>query len=148
MGRLLQKTRCSPVRPKASVALAPAYRACLMCALREKVWQGLAVDGVLFCDEVDICLDQKVGADWAPLGPHKLLVTAGQNRRWYMAGACNPHTKNLITVDGEKKTGGLFIRLASEVSPRFGHAGVVHLVTGTIPAITANGPGTQLKRRW
>lgn len=128
MGRLLHKAGCRRARPKPTVALAPPDRAERMQALREELWQVPAGDVVLFCDEVDIHLNPKVGADWAPAGQRKLLVTPGQNRRWYLAGAYNPHTKNLITVDGEKKTSDLFIRLACEVGRRYGHAGVVHLV--------------------
>jgi transposase len=128
MGRLLHKVGCRRVRPKPTVALAPADRAERMQALREELWQVPSGDVVLFCDEVDIHLNPKVGPDWVPAGQRKLLVTPGQNCRWYLSGAYNPHTKNLVTVDGPKKTSDLFIRLVCEVARRYGHCGIVHLV--------------------
>jgi putative transposase len=128
MGRLLHQEGCRRVCPKQSIALAAPDRAAAMALLRAEL-DALPSDAVvLYGDEVDLHLNPKVGLDWAPKGMRKELVTPGQNSKWYMAGAYNPATKNLITVDGPKKTSDLFILLLQELATRYRMFGTVHLV--------------------
>jgi len=128
MGRLLHLAGCRRVRPKPTVALAPADRQKQMDDLKHRLSRVPMGDVVLYSDEVDIHLNPKVGPDWAPAGMRKSLVTPGQNQKWYISGAFNPDTKNLVTVSGPRKNSDLFIQLVEEVSRRYKGWGVVHLV--------------------
>lgn len=128
MGRLLRMSGCRRVRPKPVVALTPKDRQQQMDALRAKLLEIPYGDIVLFCDEVDIHLNPKVGPDWMPPGMRKQLVTPGQNRKWYLAGAYNPQTKGLVAVDGERKNSDLFIKLVIDLARRYSGWGVIHLV--------------------
>ncbi len=119
MGRLLRKARCRRVRPKQTIALAPADRADQMARLRDTLEALDEDDVVLYEDEVDIHLNPKVGPDWAPAGVRKTVVTPGRNKKHYIAGAYDPRTRELVSVDGPSKSSDLFIKLAHELVRRF-----------------------------
>lgn len=128
IGRLLRKSGCRRVRPKPTVAKAPANRAEQIRALNAELDALPAGDVVLYSDEVDIHLNPKVGPDWSPAGVRKDVVTPGQNRKHYLAGAYYPPTDTLVVVDGERKRSALFIALLEELARRFAARGTVHLV--------------------
>ena len=116
------------MRPKPVVAKAPKDKEAQIAALRKELAELPSTDVVLYADEVDIHLNPKVGPDWAPAWLRKQVVTPGQNKKWYMAGAYNPDTKNLVVVDGKRKNSALFIDLVQELARRHQGMGTVHLV--------------------
>ena len=128
MGRLLREAGCRRMRPKPVVAKAPKDKEAQIAALRKELAELPSTDVVLYADEVDIHLNPKVGPDWAPAWLRKQVVTPGQNKKWYMAGAYNPDTKNLVVVDGKRKNSALFIDLVQELARRHQGMGTVHLV--------------------
>jgi transposase len=72
---------------------------------------GLAKGEVaLYVDEIDIHLNPKIGPDWTRTGIRKEVVTPGQNKKHYLAGALNAKTGRLTWVEAEKKNSDLFIR--------------------------------------
>jgi transposase len=128
MGRLLKEAGCRRMRPKPVVSKAPEDKEKQIAALRGELAELPSSDVVLYSDEVDIHLNPKVGPDWAPAGMRKQVVTPGQNKKWYMAGAYNPESRNLIVVDGQRKNSALFIALLHELVRRYRGAGTIHLV--------------------
>lgn len=54
---------------------------------------------VFYEDEVDIHLNPKLGADWMLRGKQKKVVTPGQNRKHYIAGALHAVTGNVTYVE-------------------------------------------------
>jgi len=128
MGRLLREAGCRRMRPKPVVAKAPEDKEAQIAALRKELAELPPCDVVLYGDEVDIHLNPKVGPDWAPAWLRKQVVTPGQNKKWYMAGAYNPTSRNLIVVDGKRKNSALFIELVQELALRYQGAATVHLV--------------------
>ncbi len=127
MGRLLRKAGCRRVRPKQTIALAPPDRAEQIARLVADLEAVADTDVVLYEDEVDIHLNPEVGPDWAPAGIRKTVVTPGRNKKSYIAGAYDPGTQELITVDGPSKSSDLFLALLNELVRRFGSRRV-HLV--------------------
>lgn len=79
-------------------------------------------------DEVDIHLNPKIGRDWALPGERPLVLTPGQNRKRYVAGAMNAKTKELIWVAGEKKASDLFIALIHRLAEAYPKKRRIHLV--------------------
>jgi len=128
MGRLLRESGCRRVRPKQLIALAPPDQDEQLARLDRWLEAVPKGDVVLFSDEVDIHLNPKIGPDWAPAGQRKTVVTPGQNKKHYIAGAYNPRTKTLVTVDGESKSSDLFIGLLNELVRRYRPHGTIHLV--------------------
>lgn len=128
MGRLLKEAGCRRVRPQQTIALAPPDQDEQLARLGRWLAAVPPGDVVLFSDEVDIHLNPKVGPDWAPRGLRKTVVTPGRNKKHYVAGAYNPKTKTLITVDGPSKSSDLFIALLAELAKRYRLHGTIHLV--------------------
>ena len=66
-------------------------------------------------DEVDIHLNPKIGYDWMGYGQQKEVLTPGQNRKRYLAGALNVRTRELTWVEEEKKDSWLFVQLLGKL---------------------------------
>lgn len=128
MGRLLKRAGCRRLRPRPTVVLAPPDKHERAAALEAELRALPPEDVVAYADEVDIHLNPKVGPDWCPPGIRKTLPTPGQNQKWYLAGAYDPATKELVWEGGERKNSDLFIGLVQRLAERFREAGRVHLV--------------------
>lgn len=84
-------------------------------------------DVAYYEDEVDIHLNPKIGRDWMLRGQQKEVMTPGQNRKRYLAGALSADRRSLVTVTAERKTSGLFILLLEALLKR--HPDVcIHLI--------------------
>lgn len=79
-------------------------------------------------DEVDIHLNPKIGRDWMLRGQQKVVVTPGQNRKRFIAGALAVDGSNLVTVAGERKNTGIFIDLLERLRHTHPKARRIHLV--------------------
>ena len=84
---------------------------------------------VVYEDEVDIHLNPKIGPDWMLPGTQKEVVTPGQNRKRYLAGALDARTGRVECVEGERKDSGLFIRLLRRLAETaYPQAKRIHLI--------------------
>jgi len=63
---------------------------------------------LVFADELDSHLLPKVGAAWRPKGSQEAIMTPGQNKKYYLAGALNLATGRLLHCLGPRKTNALF----------------------------------------
>lgn len=98
-------------------------------------------------DEVDIHLNPKIGLDWMLRGQQKEVVTPGKNVKRYLAGAVDVRTRKLIWVEGDRKTGALFVRLLSKLVAQYRHAKMIHVIldnysihSTSLVAMTLNSP--------
>lgn len=79
-------------------------------------------------DEVDIHLNPKIGLDWMGRGQQKGAMTPGQNAKRYLAGALDVTSRQLVWVEGERKTSALFIALLKKLVKIYPKAKVIHVV--------------------
>jgi transposase len=79
-------------------------------------------------DEIDIHLNPKIGQDWMVRGQQKEVLTPGKNEKRYLAGAQDVRTKELITVEGDRKNTALFVLLLWELTQRFPKAKRIHVI--------------------
>ncbi|CAM3375876.1 conserved hypothetical protein [Xenorhabdus nematophila ATCC 19061] len=63
-----------------------------MAAINEALAQCRAEHPVFYEDKVDIHLNPKIGAAWQLRGQQKLIVTLGQNEKYYLADALHSGT--------------------------------------------------------
>ena len=63
---------------------------------------------MVFADERDIHLLPKVGAAWMLQGTQEEIMTPGTNEKYYLAGALNLITGQLLHCLGPRKNNGLF----------------------------------------
>lgn len=83
---------------------------------------------VVWEDEIDIHLNPKIGDDWMLRGQQKSVLTPGRNEKRYLAGAQEAQTKELIVVEGRRKTTALFVLLLWELTQRFSKAERIHVI--------------------
>jgi transposase len=81
-----------------------------------------------FEDEVDIHLNPRIGRDWMLRGQQKRVVTPGQNRKRYIAGALGVNAEGLVFVPAERKNSALFIALLEKLRRAHSEAKRIHLV--------------------
>ena len=65
----------------------------------------------LYCDEVQIDLNPKIGYDSTLRGVQKQVVTPGINEKRYIAGAMKGWCDRLLWVVGKRKDSTLFVKL-------------------------------------
>lgn len=73
-------------------------------------------------DEVDIHLNPKIGADWQLRGQQKLVITPGENEKYYLAGALHSDTGKVSYAGGNSKVSSLFIRLLKHLKATYRRA--------------------------
>ena len=84
---------------------------------------------VVYVDEVDIHLNPKIGVDWMPSGMQKTILTPGQNKKRYLAGALNARTGRLTWVEYTSKASDLFIKQLWQLAKNdYPHASKIHLI--------------------
>ncbi|EOS94448.1 TnpA protein, partial [Erwinia tracheiphila PSU-1] len=83
---------------------------------------------VFYEDEVDIHLNPKIGADWQVRGQQKQVVTPGQNKKYYLAGARHSGTGKVSYVGGNSKSSVLFISLLKHLKAGYRCAKTITLI--------------------
>ena len=81
-----------------------------------------------YVDEVDIHLNPKIGRDWMNYGKQKQVLTPGQNKKRYVAGALNAATRQITWVRAERKNSLQVIALIHKLVDEHPEAGVIHLI--------------------
>lgn len=79
-------------------------------------------------DEVDIHLNPRIGRDWMLKGKQKTVVTPGQNKKRYLAGALSVDGTDLVFVAGDRKNTDLFLAHLEELKSQNPRARRIHLV--------------------
>ena len=130
MGRALSRIGARLGNPK-PIVLCPwprERRERVLAAIRRLESRASAEEPVLYCDEVDIHLNPRIGRDWMLRGRQRRVVTPGQNRKFYLAGALDVRSGRLHTTGAARKTADLFCQLLWLLASRYRRARRVHLI--------------------
>ena len=73
----------------------------------------------IYEDEVDIHLSPGIGADWQLRGHQRRVITAGQNEKYYLAGALHRGTGKVRHTSGSIKSPVLFISLLRDLKATY-----------------------------
>jgi transposase len=130
MSRALKKIRARRGRPRPTVNCpwskwAKTRRINQLKRLRENLKPG---EILVYEDEVDIHLNPKIGWDWMNCGTQKEVLTPGQNKKRYLAGALNADTGELIVVEGERKNSDLFLKLLEKLKRKYAEAKRIYVI--------------------
>jgi transposase len=130
MSIALHRIRARRGRPKPTVRCPwlESRKRRRLCEIRRLVAQLPANEAAVYEDEVDIHLNPKIGWDWMLRGQQKEVMTPGKNIKRYLAGALDTRTHKLIWVEGDRKTGALFVRLLWKLACHYRHAKVIHVI--------------------
>lgn len=85
-------------------------------------------EAAVYEDEIDIHLNPKIGPDWMLPGQQKKVLTPGQNKKHYLAGAMDARTDRIVWVDGKKKNSALFIALLRKLDRVYADRRVIHVI--------------------
>ena len=77
---------------------------------------------------MDVRLNPKIGRDWMPRGHRRVVVTPGQNRKRFVAGALNALTGKLTWVGGTSKASLLFQALVWKLAAEYRGARRIHII--------------------
>lgn len=83
---------------------------------------------VFYVDEADIDLNPRVGATWMRRGEQALVLTPGQNIKYYIAAALNARTGAVVWVHGPRKNSDLFTKLIYAVHARYRKCRCIHFI--------------------
>ena len=130
MGRALSTIGASLKAPR-PIVLCPwdrKRRQRVLGALRRLAAGGTEEEPVFYEDEMDVHLNPKIGRDWMPKGHRRVVVTPGQNKKCYIAGALNAATGKLTSVEGSSKASDLFCKLVWKLVGQHRDAKRIHLI--------------------
>lgn len=83
---------------------------------------------VFYVDEADIDLNPRIGCQWTRRGEQPAVVTPGQNKKVYLAGALHAHTGHVLWRGGEGKNSALFVELLEHLRRRYRRARRIVLI--------------------
>jgi len=130
MGRALSAIGARLGMPKPTV-LCPwdsARRKRVLAKLRRLAKNATEAEPVFYEDEMDVHLNPKIGRDWMLKGERRYVVTPGQNKKRFVAGALNAKTKRLTWVDAPSKASALFMKLVWKLVTEYRSARRIHLI--------------------
>jgi hypothetical protein len=73
--------------------------------IRQLAANATDAEPVSFEDEMDVCLNPKVGRDWMPRECRHVFVTPAMNKKRFVAGALNASTGRPTFVEAMSKVG-------------------------------------------
>jgi transposase len=130
MGRVLAQVGARLGMPK-PIVLCPWPRDARqkkLATIRGLEARACRSEPVLYSDEVDIHLNPRIGRDWMLRGTQRRIVTPGQNKKFYLAGALDVRTGKLHVTGGWRKNALLFCELLRLLAARYPRARQIHLV--------------------
>ena len=96
--------------------------------IRRLAASATEAEPVLFEDEMDVHLNPKIGRDWMPRDHRRVVVTPGQNRKRFVAGALNAATGRVTFVEARSKASDLFCKLVWKLAAQYRNARRIHLI--------------------
>ncbi|HVP66484.1 MAG TPA: IS630 family transposase [Anaeromyxobacteraceae bacterium] len=130
MGRALSAVGARLGAPKPTV-LCPwnsERRKRKVAGLRRLARNATTREPVFYGDEMDVHLNPKIGRDWMLPGHRRYVVTPGQNKKRFVAGALNAQTRKLTWVEAPSKASDLFCKLVWKVAAEYRTAKRIHLI--------------------
>ncbi len=130
MGRALSAIGARLRMPKPTVACPwdSARRKRVLAKLRRLARNATPEEPVFYEDEMDVHLNPKIGRDWMPRGHRRYVLTPGQNRKRFVAGALNATTRRMTWVDAPTKASELFHKLVWKLLGEYRAASRIHLI--------------------
>ena len=100
----------------------------VVAALRRLAESATKAEPVFYEDEMDVHLNPKIGRDWMPKGLRRVVVTPGQNKKRFVAGALNAATGKITWVEAKSKVSALFCKLVWKLASEYRDAKRIHLI--------------------
>jgi len=126
--RLLRREGCRRGRPRPALHIPVRGRRAILDAIEELVARASPEEEVFYADEADIDLNPRIGLTYVKRGQQPLVLTPGQNVKYYIAGALNARTGSIVYSHGTKKDSILFVDLLHSLRSAYRRAKTIHVV--------------------
>ena len=115
-------------RPRPVLRRQDPQREQILAGLRGLLGNLPEDETAVFEDEVDLNLNPKIGCMWMRRGQQAEVVTPGDNAKRYLAGSLHWRTGALITTEGDKRDGKLFVAHLHELRRRLRRYRRIHVI--------------------
>lgn len=128
VSHILRQEKCRRGRPRPALRIPVQGRRTILDGIETLVARADCVDEVLYVDEADIDLNPRIGLTYIKRGQQPLVLTPGQNVKYYVAGALNSRTGKIVYTHGPRKNSDLFVSLLEGLASAYRRARTIHLV--------------------
>lgn len=125
---ILRQEKCRRGRPRPALRIPVQGRRAVLDSIRALVAQADCTDEVFYVDEADIDLNPRIGLTYIKRGQQPLVLTPGQNAKYYIAGALNSRTGSIVYTHGPRKNTALFNSLVERLAATYRRARTIHLI--------------------
>lgn len=128
LGQILRQEKCRRGRPRPALRIPIQGRRAVLDGIETLAAQASCADEVFYVDEADIDLNPRIGLTYIKRGQQPLVLTPGQNVKYYVAGALNSRTGGIVYTHGPRKNSDLFVSLMEHLAATYRRARTLHLV--------------------
>ena len=128
LGKVLREEKCRRGRPCPALRIPIRGRRKTLEDIGALVNAATPDEEVFYVDEADVELNPRIGWTYMKCGEQPLVLTPGQNVKYYIAGALNARTGRVVYSHGPKKNSALFIDLLHVLRRAYRRARVIHIV--------------------
>lgn len=125
---VLRQEKCRRGRPRPALRIPVKGRREILDKIERVVEQASCEHEVFYVDEADIDLNPRIGLTYMKQGQQPLVLTPGQNVKYYIGGALNARTGAVLYAHGPRKNSDLFIDALRVLSNAYRRAKTIHLV--------------------
>jgi len=128
LSQVLRQEKCRRGRPRPALRIPVKGRRKILDDIEQLVAQASPEQEVLYLDEADIDLNPRIGLTYIRRGDQPLVLTPGQNVKYYIGGALNSRTGTVLYAHGPRKNSDLFIESLHVINNAYRRAKTIHLV--------------------
>lgn len=126
--RLLKQEGCRRGRPCPALRIPVRGRRQTLDNIEQLVAAASPSHEVFYLDEADIDLNPRIGLAYMKRGQQPLVLTPGQNVKYYIAGALNARTGRVLYSHGPRKNSKLFVGVLDVLRHAYRRARTIHVI--------------------
>lgn len=126
--KVLAQEKCRRGRPRPALRIPVKGRRNILENIAHLEQAATQDEEFVYLDEADVDLNPRIGLTYMKKGQQTLVLTPGQNVKYYLAGALNPRTGTVLYSHGPRKDSQLFIDLLHVLARSYRRARVINVV--------------------
>ena len=128
LGCVLRQEKCRRGRPRPALRIPLRGRRKVLEDIADLVHNASQEQEVLYLDEADVDLNPRIGLTYLKRGQQPLVLTPGQNVKYYIAGALNARTGCVLYSHGPRKNSELFVHALDVLRSAYRRARTIHVI--------------------
>jgi putative transposase len=128
LGHVLRQEKVRRGRPRPALRIPVKGRGNRIKEIQAIAKNASPEDEVFYVDEADIDLNPRIGTMYIKRGTQPLVLTPGENVKYYIAGALNCRTGRVLYTHGARKDSSLFCALLDTLHRAYRPPKRIHLI--------------------